>query len=891
MKRLLLVFILLLPSITLDGQARGFGFIGTHVTPSVDHPRLMITLSGLSPTVSELQTRLGTGGPQATLFQGFLNIYCNTVAHGGNLNTSPPDDDMAIWIYGFILTTYPVTGANYNDCINDTGLRTRFITSFDTIISGGGCGCTRDVTTIAIAYDWGNNYLTGTRGGASVDRKHEAVAFIQANATDPGNSVNLWGHSDNAARGKLLYTWAGYVYSGDGIDDADATARIAKRSTYYISNTGVQTAGNLTSGIYGSYPEGLGYWMSEWQQGIGWMQFLYADSYRTSQSSTTPFTSGVNKFLEYFPTYMVWQFSPYIPNDASGCGTCIRFIKTPESDDRGSDITFPDTTQQYASLLPNFVRAYASTNSIQASLAKWIYTNLFWASGYVTQTTSVVSARWALMANYLGYNTVTAVSPASLNMNLANQFDEGYVIIKDNWVFDGTSSWVRFTAEPYDWGATLGFGQTCTGGFDIHRRGPLAITPGAGAHSIIQESGWGCNTIIFPKPTETRSGRSYWDKGGMRPQTNFSTTNNLSSLVVGSQWDIGGLKSNTSRVDLTPGTHSSPSTTHSYSYVYTDLSRAYNGTQNIDGENSSKISNFERQVVRFPPTTPGITPGFTITYDRVTTTGTDVEPRYQMWPAANTTNTTKTMTINGATSTDTVTRNGIASTRYIGTCGTMTGTIAYTGVWSMSAKAFWTPLLPSSCYIIERGGPNTMGQMGQTDSHEMEDPYGYQGGCWQSETAGSCGSLSSSGDRPFEGSYRYELLHQVTSTNEPFLNVIEDVEYATVSASAKITLSGTNTTGVRIDAASPRCSIFKTTSGSLTTGDFELAGAATYDCLISDLPASTSITFTKGSNIGTVTLISSGSTSLTYTSTAQGTLWFRIVVSGAGTGVSNRISW
>ena len=44
-----------------------------------------------------------------------------------------------------------------------------------------------------------------------------------------------------------------------------------------------------------------------------------------------------------------------------------------------------------------------------------------------------------------------------------------------------------------------------------------------------------------------------------------------------------------------------------------------------------------------------------------------------------------------------------------------------------------------------------------------------------------------------------------------------------------------------------------------------LASAPTYDVPGSDLPASTSITFSKGGNIGTVTQIATGDTDLTFT--------------------------
>jgi hypothetical protein len=143
---------------------------------------------------------------------------------------------------------------------------------------------------------------------------------------------------------------------------------------------------------------------------------------------------------------------------------------------------------------------------------------------------------------------------------------------------------------------------------------------------------------------------------------------------------------------------------------------------------------------------------------------------------------------------------------------------------------------------------------------------------------------------PWEGNFRYELVQQTTATTGPFLNCIEDVEPG-ASRTACSLVTGTNTTVALYGVT--RCAAFKTTSGTLTTGAFKLDQTSkTFDCLIADLPASTAITFTKGANITSVTKIADSDTDLTYTSSAQGTLWLRIVTNAtAVSGTSNQLSW
>ena len=458
---------------------------------------------------------------------------------------------------------------------------------------------------------------------------------------------------------------------------------------------------------------------------------------------------------------------------------------------------------------------------------------------------------------------------------------------------------MTYYAPPWHYSAALQYAQASTGSFAIHYGGPIVVMPGAGAHSALQESGWDGNTITLVRPAEARGSIMRWDKGGARPLGNFSTITSTASLTENSQWDLGGLKTTAcgktgarcARIDV-----SDDAALHNYQYVYTDLCRAYNGSQNIDRENTPKCTNYERQLADFKPTAPGRTSGFLVVRDRLTTPDTGVEPRWQLWPAAHVTVTTRTMTINGATacapaSEVCTTRNNVETPHWTGTCdGTVFGAIAYTGNAGLAAKGWWTPLEPSSCKIIERGGPNAANVAYQADSHEWEDPYGVHGGTVET-SSDSTGGTGASDLAPWTGSYRYELLYQATATTSPYLNVIE---YAPSRASARTAvakLTGTNTIGVRIDAPDARCAVFKATAGGLTTGDFVLATADTFDCLIADLPPSTAIAFSKGGNVTSVTKIADKDAGLTYTTTAQGTLWLRIVVGGAGSGAANTISW
>lgn len=859
------------------------------VAPSGTHPRFFVTASGVSPTLAEKQAELA--GSLAGPFQAFVNYFCKNEANGGVLDTTAtdgygPEDAL---IYAFLLMTYPVGGSiTYGDVSAVGQLSAVALAHYDVQVAGiPGDNTPERAIRTSWVYDWIYDYLSSAR--------KQAFVTAYRNLVNTTFSAGILHHV--GARQANWYVMGGYAWDGDtGIgagDLTDATTRKAARSTYITGNGGTQTALNL---LNGAYNEGYGYFMSEWQQGLGFIDWAAHDCYRSAASVTGEFNAGNLKAHEYFPLWTAHMLAPYRAS-ISGFPYYV-LLKGPQTVETLADATTgsPDTTQNTNAYLKLLGRAYASVNATQAALGQWLMQNVTgWTDGLVPAPPAVSSQtyrRWALFTNFIGNNSVSATSPAGLNLDPFKHFDPlGDVCIRDSWTFDGTSSLVKFVARPYYY-STNQYDNATPGHFSIHRRGPLVIEPGNGAHGEYQENGWGGNTIIFPKPAETRSGRTYWDKGGMRPPSNVTPVTDATALFPNSTWDIGGLKTGTGRVDLTDGTAA-----HVYSYLYADLTRAYNSDTVADSENSSKISNFERQFVRFPPTIPGNTPGYTVIYDRTTTTSTAVEQRWLLHPAAHMTNTTKTMAISAYDSlvANGTTRNSIQSDHYLGTGGTVIGTISYSGNNGLSAKAYWSPLLPASCKIIERGGPNGSNQSYRVDSHEWEDPYGVQAGTFDTDTVGGHGFYSSSGTNlpPWQGSYRYELLAQTTTQVQPFLNVIEDVETSASSRTSLVTISGTNTTGVQI--GTQWAVIFKTTTGTLSSGDFQLTLAGTFDVLLTDVPASTALTFVKGgggsSNITSITHIATSDTDLTYTSTSTRTIWLRIVVSTNGTGTNNTVSF
>src|SRR5436190_8788622 len=215
--------------IRLRTVAGGTTTTTTTTTGATDHPSLMMTVSGASPTVSELQTRLA--GTQLTQFQAFVDIYCYTAAHGGVYDTA---NYGALGNYAFILVTEPVAGVNYRDCANRAGIVSKFGTLYDdavTAITSSPCGdgC-ETFALISIAYHWRYTDLTSMRRQAGIDAMQAGVA----------SDVSGGPLHHRKATGPLQYVFVGYTFECDGSEDADATTRKNLTASLVTASTGIR---------------------------------------------------------------------------------------------------------------------------------------------------------------------------------------------------------------------------------------------------------------------------------------------------------------------------------------------------------------------------------------------------------------------------------------------------------------------------------------------------------------------------------------------------------------------------------------------------------------------------------------------------------------------------
>ena len=109
--------------------------------------------------------------------------------------------------------------------------------------------------------------------------------------------------------------------------------------------TGTQAMLNR-SGADGGYAEGLGYWMSEFLQSIGFVDFWYHDAYALQTGDQSVWATGANTTHEYLPLWMTHLIAPYQPVPASNYRTYL-LLKGPQSSDTTMDAegNYPDTSQ------------------------------------------------------------------------------------------------------------------------------------------------------------------------------------------------------------------------------------------------------------------------------------------------------------------------------------------------------------------------------------------------------------------------------------------------------------------------------------------------------------------------------------------------------------------
>ena len=747
-----------------------------------EHPRLWLS----SSTIPELKTRLaGAQRPQFQEFVKFLDSEFASVTGSG-------DYYYGIRNYGFLYALGPVSGVSYGHSQAQYGAKAAELLRALAADARGVAASEGDahVQLMAAGYDWCYSLLSASDKAAVVSRLKE----IASKPYGPGSNRNSFHHREIKER--MLYILAGLAYANDGIDDADAAARLATYSTHIAGDGGTFPAENFVAATDGGVSVGLGYTVNGASDGLSISGIQFNEAWRTANGLSRDAVFAPNNNFRYFPQWVAYMVMPFKRPDG------MRVLYSTHQTERGTPAwMFAD--------LPVTVsagRLYKDIDPKMAGLAEWLAQNQTGLIG----TSGTLARRSAVLGDFI-FNPggVTPQSPESLGLPLTKLFRGlGWLVMRTGWTDEGDTV-VTLSASPFT--RKPSYANNDHGAFTIDRNGPLAVNAGTGAHHPFQESTRAYNTITFTDPNEpVGSWPEYWDMGGQRLL--FSIPRGISEMVKSSQWDIGGIK----RQDLFNGEQG-----HDYDYVQADLTRGFNGPANTDAYNTAKVRLYTRQLVNFRRLSSG-TSDQIIVFDRTESVGAQFEKRWLLHPPGRQ---------DGARSFAVTGHSGVSPgpSRSGSTAGKQTYmqpdvvTVTNTDNGS-NGRLFWKPLLPANRILVEVGGPDSTGKYMNAASHEFEDGYGKQQ---------SSGGTYYPHNSQYVGHYTLELQPAVkTSLAELFLNVLEVTTPAQPALSTTALISGTRTVGASIGN---RMAIFNRSEGYISSDAFPVARAATYKVLFGDL--------------------------------------------------------
>jgi len=746
-----------------------------------EHPRLWLS----SSSIPELKTRLA--GPVKTQFQDFVRFVDSEF--DGVSGTG--DYYYGIRNYGFLYALGPVSGISYAHTQAQYGAKAvELLRNF--VAGGGGVSGSEGDATIqlfAAGYDWLYPLLSGADRSAIVT-KLKAVATQPAG---PGGNKSAFHHREIKER--MLYILAGLVYANDGIDDADANARLAAYSSFISGDGGTQPAENFIAGTDGGVSVGMSYAVNGVSDGLVISTLQFNDAWRTAHGTTRDIAFTNTNVLRYLPQWVAYSVMPFQRPDGA------QILYPTQEMDRGS------ASAQYFDLPVSVssMRLYRDIDPQMAGLAEWLTQNQTAPVG----TSGTLARRSAVLGNFLfNPGNVTPMSPADLNLPLSRLFRGlGWLAMRTGWT-DPSDTEVTFIASPFT--RKPAYANVDQGSFTIDRNGPLAIHAGAGIHHPFIETARGYNTIMFTNPSEpVGPWPEYWEMGGQRGL--FAIPKGMSDLVRGSQWDIGGIK----RSDLYDGTAA-----HDYDYAYADVTRAYNGPANADAYNTQKVRQFTRQFVYFRRASAAESDRI-IVFDRTETVGTQFEKRWLFHPPGRQSG-ARTFTVSGASGTSAgPSRNG-------STAGKQTyvqpDVITVTNTENGSnGRLFWKPLLPANRILVEVGGPDSSGKYDTAGSHEFEDAYGKQ-----QIDSGSYQLANSQ----YVGHYTLELQPANASLADLFLNVFEASTPSQASLTVTTLINGPKTVGAAIG---DRMALFNRAEGYISSDSVTVSRGGSYRVLLCDL--------------------------------------------------------
>lgn len=714
-----------------------------------EHPRLWLTVANLPSMRAKL------AGDFKSEYQAFVT-YMN-----GSLVGSPSTQDLRdqyLLDFAFIYAVGPVTGIDYGGrTMADYLARARDL--FGQVLTES----TMNNDSLPYAYDWLYHALSPT------ERAKAAVLFKRLEYASSGNPFNGY---DIFARAR--HVAGGLAFWGDGIDDTAADAMVNRYETLISHpDTGLLDAGTFLAGHDGGWGQGLSYSIN-----VGLLLRLLetVEAWRTANAYTRDAVFGASnaRVLRYYPTWITYHILPHgTPTSNAPSGYDYKLYRTHHMEAGVGVYDWGALDAAIAAL-----RLYKTIAPDTASLAQWLMEE---RTGVIAGG-GVEGRAWSVLSNFvLGEKGITPRSPSALDLSLSKTFAGlGWVVMRTGW--DAlTDSMVTFTAGR--WSRSAGtYTNRDQGTFTVDRRGPLVLNSGVAIHHSYSNSTWSGNTLLFVDPLTTPSG-DYPDRGGQRVL--FPVLKDMRQLTPNRPHDLGGIKRQWAAL---------PGAASDMDYVFADLTRAYNGTPNADGQNAPKVRSFTRQFVYFRPTRPGESDRMVI-FDRAESTDPRYEKRWLLHP-------TGTPQVDGSGVQE---REGRWSYRDAGLVTTTNTADASFG------RLFARTLLPLSRRIVKIGGPG----------HEFEDPYGVNDP-----------EVYVSGKVQYIGTYRIEVIPSAPNTKDVFLHVLEATDADVTSPSPTSRLEGTGFVGARVGR---RIAAFSREETVLESGDVVIDEPGAYRVLLCDL--------------------------------------------------------
>jgi hypothetical protein len=722
----------------------------------------------------------------------------------------------------------------------------------------------------ALAYDWifddlsgsdktllGNWLQTGTYAGA-------------------GTWNSVYGGAWPAAQ-----ALSGIVTKGAGINDTFADAKLAAFNANFRGADGATYSNSYAVGLgadTGGAPQGVLYFTSvNAHGGAGAMILLAEEAYRTAYgiSRATHYGGTDVGVFRYYPRFLADQDANVVRAHTGGPNSKQYTMLKSWGGNSYETYGIGDNTNHgwFTSFLGMHIKMFTGVDSTQVGVAQWLLNNRvgfpvdgYWGYGY-----------WDFLY-FLTGSTPTPISPSAAGFPISSSAaGDGRWALRTAWPGDTNSEGVIHILAP-KWITNVDGNYQNPGGYEIYRAGtPMVIQQGEKGHDSMNSRHFtGHNVLTFVDTTKSHRSSVQDASGGLRYGSG-SAPAGASVLTTDSQYDARG----TTLEDLYDG--SGVPGTRDYDYLRMDLTKS---------RDAAACVSWEREHVWFRLPSGSTDPLWHVVIDRAETTGTTIELRNLFHPSAD-------PTVNGTRSAGPARGATVNDGKTTGTDATLvswTQTATFNGV-AFSGKGWMTPTLPTSRRLIKVWGAGSGGawqplsrsdasdQAGQgvsTDSHEIEDAYGYLGKLESSPAAGYV---------PFIGAGHTEIVPVTAATQETFCRL---EEMAGTSDSQTPTASSLTSTmgGAFFDGSTKRGIVFKLVNPGALPWTAVLPKQGTWRIVFSGLPLSASRTFTPGGAGSSNLNIESGGTGVAYvgSANAKGVRYVNVVVANDGTGTNNLVT-